>query len=1471
MTHYKLILLALLSILHLSLQASVEIRSERLTTSDGLADNSIRYIYQDNKGFLWLATLNGLSRYDGTSFVNFYPQEDKQLSLADHRIKSLTEDRHGFLWITTYADIFSCYDLQKDCFVDFTGCGKHNNHYREILLAEDVWLWGNSEGCIRVAFRNGTFTSETFGTHNQSLPTDNIHFIKENANGSIYIGTEKGLFCWHQGKLNNMQPDTDFRHALFYQDHTLFVSAEGKIWTLTPDHHLQLIGEIPLREKKNTLTGILPLKRNCIFFTSSGSFAFDLETYRTEQIHSQLNIPNGVVNTDNCGNYWVHNKTGNLYYINAETIAIKEFPLMLKEDVGFVDREQYHIIHDSRNIIWISTYGNGLFAYDLSTQQLQQFTADDNRSAPIGSNFLQNIIEDRSGSLWVSSEFSGVSHLNVINEGATRLYPESGKNTNRLNAIRMITKTEDENIWIGTRSGGLYLYNADLSIQKARYYRDINTYAIQEGPNGKKWVGTRGTGLYIGDQHYVHHPSDSSSLTHNAIFCIQKDRKGRMWIGTFGGGLALAISGKNGYTFRHFFDDQYGQRWVRCLIEDHNGWIWAGTSGGVFVFHPDRLIKDAHDYYSFNYANKALKSNEIRCIMQDRKGRVWIAETGTGFCVCAPHKDYEQLSFTHYNMSHGLVSGMVQSFAEDAQDRIWISTEYGMSCFHPEAETFENYFFSDLMLGNVYCENSSITLKDGRLAFGSHQGVVIINPAQVERVRNTASITFTDLKLNGISIRPGDPDSPLPSALAYVPSIQLKHYQNSFAIEFSTFDYSGTDLSKFSYKLENYEDKWSIPSTLNFAAYKNLSPGTYRLHVKACSAAGVWGNQEAVLEITVLPPFWKTWWAFLGYFILAVLLFYIIFRTMHNINSLRNKIKIEEQLTEYKLVFFTNVSHEFRTPLTLIQGALEKIQKAGKLSQEVTYAVKVMDKSTQRLLRLINQLIEFRKMQHNKLSLSLEEVDVIAFLYDIYLSFKDAAQTKHITFNFISSVPSYSMYIDRDKVDKSAYNLLSNALKYTPAHGKVELCANIDKINGKLIIKVSDTGVGIPKEKRNELFKRFMQSSFSSDSMGVGLHLTHELMNVHKGSISYEENPGGGSIFILTFPTDVSVYEEEDFLMSGHTLLQENELETLPEGSESGTIASDGSVTEVFTADRSTISFPTMEAYTTESLITGSSTAETTTISREKEAKPTEDTTIIPLNKQRILLIEDDSDVRAFLADALGALFDIVTAPDGTTGLQQARTCDPDLIISDVLMPGYSGFEVTKRLKSDFSTSHIPIILLTALSAPENHLQGVECGADAYITKPFSMKLLLASVSKLMEQREKLREKFTKDPHAVHATISVTQKDKEFADKLLLVMESQLSNPKLSVDDLASIMGMGRTVFYSKVRGVTGYSPAEYMRIMRMKKAAQLLSSNRYTVAEISYKVGINDPFYFSKCFKNQFGMSPSVYQKGKREGETFE
>jgi len=913
-----------------------------------------------------------------------------------------------------------------------------------------------------------------------------------------------------------------------------------------------------------------------------------------------------------------------------------------------------------------------------------------------------------------------------------------------------------------------------------------------------------------------------------------------MWIGTFGGGLDLAVPKKDKYIFRHFFNKTYGQKEIRTICEDRNGWIWVGTSEGVFVFDPDRIIKDPNDFYQYNLDNHALKSNEIKSIIQDKKGRIWIAESGIGFCVANIKNDYKDISFTHYTVNDGLVHSVVQAFIEDDEGNIWVSTEYGISCFNPENKIFNNYFFSNDILGNVYTEGCA-KLKDGRLAFGTNHGLIILNTKQIKNKEKILSVTFTDLKLNGISVRPADMDSPLTAALAYTDAISLKYYQSSFVIDFSTFDYPISTNTRFSYKLEGYDDDWSIPSTLNFAAYKNLPAGTYYLHVKACSVSGIWSDNEETLEIKVTPPFWATGWAFFVYILIAGIIMYFVYRTIRNINNLRNKIKVEKQLTEYKLVFFTNISHEFRTPLTLIQGALDRIHRTHNIPKEIRYSIKLMDKSTQRMLRLINQLLEFRKMQNNKLALSLEETDVIAFLYEIYLSFQDTAESKNMDFKFIPSVNSYKMYIDKGNIDKIAYNLLSNAFKYTPSGGKIEFSIYIDKQKQLLIMKVTDTGVGIPKEKRNELFKRFMQSSFSSDSIGVGLHLTHELVHVHKGNICYEENPSGGSIFIVTLPTDSSIYQSNDFLIPENAILKEEAQ-----------------------------NHPSLSALNEENAHSESEEEidkEVENIEKELKTELNASDQEGPLNKRKILIIEDDNDVREFLKEELTPYFEVAAEADGKNGLEYAHNNDIDLIISDVMMPGYNGFEITRKLKSDFSTSHIPIILLTALNAAESHLEGVKSGADSYITKPFSTKLLLASIFKLIEQRDKLKEKFSNDLSAKRPVMCTSDKDKEFVENLTKIVEEQLTNPEFTADDFASMMSLGRTIFYRKVRGVTGYTPKEYLRIMRMKKAAELLSTKKYTVSEVTYMVGINDPFYFSRCFKAQFGISPSSYQKRYQEG----
>ena len=1419
-----LLIFAFLSFYLSSVHASVEIRSNKLTTGDGLANNSIRYMFQDSKGFMWMGTVNGLSYYDGNSFVSIYPDPNLPVSLADPRIRNMEEDSNGFLWIATLSSLYSCYDLKHGRFVDFTGCGEYKQSYSKKIIASDqsIWLWDNNNGCRRVVYQNGQFSSQAYKKELGNLSSDEVILLYESYDspGHVWIGTRQGLWKYHEGKLEAMDTQGEsWEHIFSYDQYTCIITGKKEIYRHSlSNNRLEKIASLTELGDTGVITGSLRLQHQWVMFTATGSYILDPVTGKLRRF-SRLNIKNGNVTRDNKGNAWVHNYTGNVWYVNTSTGDIKPFQFLSSEHLGYIDVERYSIIHDSRDIIWITTYGNGLFAYDLNTGGLQHFTFEVSHSSHINSNYLQYIIEDRSGGIWVSSEFSGLSHLEILNKGTLRIYPNGENASDRSNTIRMLLRGKNGNVFMANRMGTLYEYDAGLKniLRKEKFTH--NVYSMCEDNEGQLWLGMRGIGLRIGpDQWYRHNSKDPGSLSNDNVYLIYRDRKGRMWIGTFGGGLNLAVKTDNGYQFKHFFQDSYGEKRVRVIQEDRNGMMWVGTNNGIYIFHPDSLIHAPKNYILYNHVNETFPSNEIRCLVNDHEGNMWIGTTGTGFAICNPGDDYQHLTFDCYSMKDGLPNGVIQSIVEDQDHKMWIATEYGISRFTPATKQIENYYFSSYTLGNVYSENTACINTDGRLLFGTNYGLVALDTHKVENMEKPVSTVFTGLHINGTHMLPGMEDSPLDETISNTRELKLKHYQNSFVIAFSTFNFL-SGASKYSYRMPPYDSEWSIPSAQNLATYRNLPPGKYQLQVKACNVAGMWGK-ESTLEIIIAPPFWQTTWAYLIYLVLIGIAGYFSFHIIRNFNRLRNRIAIEKQLTEYKLEFFTNISHEFRTPLTLIQGALNKLVNIENPPKEMQRPLRTMDKSTRRMLRLINQLLEFRKMQKSKLALSLEETDVIAFLYEIFLSFKDTSESKHMDFSFEPSQPSYKMYIDKGNLDKVTYNLLSNAFKYTPSNGKIIFKVDILEDKQQLRIQVIDNGIGIPKEKRSELFKRFMQSSFSHSSVGVGLHLTHELVNVHKGSISYEDNEGGGSVFTVILPTNSEIYQEKDFLVPNQLLIEEEEQQHAKE------------------------------------------------FIREEKPEDTFQPPVDPLNKRKVLIIEDDTDIREFLKEEVGIYFEVEVAADGTSGFEKASTYDADLIICDVLMPGMSGFEVTRKLKNEFTTSHIPIILLTALDIEEKYQEGIESGADAYITKPFNVSLLLARIFKLIELRDKLRQKYSNEPGLAHSIICTNDKDQKFSAKLNEVLNEHMTDTEFSVNDFAGIMGLGRTVFYKKVRGVTGYSPYEYLRVMRLKKAAEMLLTEDLTIAEVAYSVGINDPFYFSKCFKNQFGVSPSAYRKKLPEGE---
>ena len=1258
-----------------TLSLPIDVRVKFVTLQDGLPSNAVSDIYQDQKGFMWFSTNNGLARYDGNQ-MKVYLQDSAYASSSDRRVKRITEDKDfKYMWIYTASETFYCLDMTTGHLVDYLSEAKgwraqeRPLHFTQSKLQENglFYMWGPKDGGLIVDYRDGNFK----------------------------------------------------------------------------------VKHLSAKEMEAILPKLQDVKM------------------ADKQLVQKWKVPNGRVLTDNKGGKWIYNNTGILRKVVGDSLITLR---LLPNETNYIDYERFNIVEDNHGLVWISTYGKGLFVFNHDLNQGQHFVANEKGESPIASNYLLCITADRRDGVWVSAEYGGVSHLQVMDKGVVRIFPNGRENLDLSNVVRMVKKQRDGSVMVGTRDGCLYHYSADMAQMLVKSHFDSNIYSVVEMPQGRMWIGTRGKGIY---------GIPGLDFKNKKVFCLKPDDRGRMWIGTFGEGLSVAIPRGEGYEVRTFFADSVGLNEVRCLAIDRKGMLWGGTSGGLFCVDPTRFAADGKGLRVYK------RGSEIHDMLVDRQGRLWLTVPGEGL-VCMQDGNFRIL-----DASQGLINNMVQSVVETEDGNLWVSTLQGVSCWKAKDNSFDNYLFSRVMMGNVYNENSAVCLDDGRVLLGGNYGLTIINPSRISHVKGQTSVVFT--------------------SHPYSDEMTLSYEERSPKINFSTLDYSDVNNVKYTYWLEGYDSSWSVPSPTPWVNYQNLPFGSYRLHVKASYSDGIWGK-ESVLDISVEPPFYLSVWAWVFYALFLTVVIVMVVKSIREKNILKGKIKFEQEFTRYKLVYFTNIAHEFRTPLTLIQGSLEKekrIMKTNHWQLELEKTVRTMDKSVQRMLRLIDQLLEFRKMQAGKLKLSLQETDVVMFVQGICKMFDDAAESKQIDFKFESQLPAYLMYLDQQKMDKVVFNLLSNAFKYTHAKGTISVSLSFTDV---MTIRVADTGVGIPQEKRELLFSRFMQSSYTGESFGIGLHLTHELVRTHHGEITYQENEGGGSVFVVTIPLQKDCYEASDFLVKDSPILKAD-----------------------LTKERDG-----QEEKTTDAVPSAPSA---------------------PLNRRTILLIEDDNDVREFLLSELESCFDLKVASDGKAGIAMAKELDVDLIVSDVMMPGMNGFELTKRLKNSFETSHIPIILLTALSTDENVLEGTESGADAYITKPFSPQLLMARILQLLNQREILRQKFGKVPQEICSAMLRNEQDSLFVKRLDSIVYSRLGEQDLSVDKVAGLLHLGRTIFYKKVRGTTGYTPNEYIRVIRLRKAAELLKEGEKNVSEVAYAVGFDNPYYFSKCFKEQFGMPPSHYR----------
>lgn len=1360
---------------------SGNIRLEQLTTHDGLSQNTVRCLLQDKKGFIWVGTLNGLNRYDGRKFTVYRTNMGLPQPISDNRIRALYEDRSGIIWVKTVEGHYHCFDPKKEGFVNILPDSADLTYDHLFESTKGVWLYSKSNGCVH----NG-----------RRYALGAVHFIFEDPLHGTWIGTDKHLYKLDSHNNPVVAFEGNFIKALTKEQQLYFIKKEGLV-VYDLKTQTSVSNNLTALPAGAILTDGTLLANNRILLGTQqhGLQVLDLNTNQLIPCSKLFNeeIPGHIdIETDQDHGIWINNHTGNVWYFDPVQEFSQRISLIPANVMKVIDDCRFCFAADHKGKVWITTYGGGLFCFDKLNRQVQRFVYDPDNPNGLSSNYLLSVIADRSGLIWVGAEHTGLQKLTPQSLHVTHIFPETQTPERyAANGVKTIFEDSYKRIWVSTRNGALYLYNDHL--EKTRSLEHLlpgqcaNIYCITEDDKGYLWIGTKGDGVYI-----VHRDSLQQKARHfllptgdnRLVYTIMEDRQQRMWVGTFGSGLFLATyKGGNQLEWKNFFHDGVNPVYIRCLMQDRQNQLWAGTNNGLLVFNPDQLLAGKGNVTTYH---AGLGSNEIKSLCEDHKGRIWIGTTGGGFSRYLPQKK----TFVNYTTEQGLSHDVVNSMLEDAQGNLWVSTENGLTRFNPEKSTFEVFYFANNALGNLFSEGACLRRENGQLLWGSLNGFYSFFPEQLKNGNGDAPVLLTGLSVAGNPV-------PLEESISTARSITLEPGQKVFSISFASLAFRNPQQNKYTYILENYEDEWNAPSSYNVATYRNLPPGKYTFKVRGTNDDGTWSKQEARIQLTVLPPFWRSNVAIilsLGLIIAMVMSVIIINRRIHR---LQHAVALEKELTEYKLNFFTDISHEFRTPLSLIVSAMEQLlpgKQGGKHLQ-------IMQRQVAHLMRLADQLLDFRKIQHKKLQLQVQETEVIQFIQDICNGFSDLAAQKQITLSFQSNVDAYMAWVDPGKLDKMLYNLLSNAHKFTPAGGRIDLIVQADHI---LSIKVMDNGIAISEEKQHMIFQRFTQLNFSPTGTGIGLSLTKELVTLHKGEISFENNADAGVTFKINIPVHKQAYLADE--IAAHTVCKAPELPFFD----------DTDTTEI----------------------------------------------VVPSSRYSVLIIEDNPDISAYLATTLSRYFHIYTAANGREGLEQAIAQSPDLIVCDVMLPGMSGLDITHRIRGEFQTCHIPVVLLTALSSGEHQLQGIDAGADAYITKPFSTRFLLTTIIRIIEQREKIRKRFANDPGFFAVHISENEADQQFLEKINMIIEKNLDNAQFSVDDFALSMKMGRTLFYKKVKGLTGYSPNEYIRLVRVKKAAELLNTGEYTVAEVAYKVGMNDPFYFSKCFKTQFGVPPSVHLK---------
>lgn len=1321
--------------------------STSYTMDDGLAANRIYNILQDSLGFMWFCTDDGLSRFDGIRFKNYY-LSDYVKTAVSNRVRSILIDRRNKMWIG-FDNGIVIYDSHTDTFKPFET------------------------------------TTET-GESLEASVTDMI----EDSDGEIWIATNgKGLYRFSPHSTTQLSV---YRHI--------------------PDNIHSLT--------QNSLTSLLQDSKQNIWVgtESEGVCCFDKKTnkFTTYKKTNDLNSlsDNSILKLfeDSHGNLWIGTFQNGIDLFNPSTQTFSNFQDKSQENLLY----HIHDIKEYRPGELLIASDNGIGFFKVENGTISKSNNPPFRISTETDKFIHAIYIDKEESLWMGTYFDGLKFYSTFQNYfhyyscTSSLYDQSGK------VINVIREDKDNFFWIGTDDNGIFRFNDKT--QEIIPFRDAESigttyYCIHDLllDGNKLFAATYERGLEIFDletgemKSYLHNPEDSASIPSSNVFCLYKASNGHIYIGT-SNGLCYYNPRQHNITKIGTIPGR-----ISCIVEDYSGTIWIGTRiNGLFSYN---IKTEKINSYHHSDSPNSLTSDAISTLCMDQRKRLWIGTYGWGLCRYNSESD----DFTGYkqlNLPNKIVSSIIPT-----GDLLWISTNKGLAQFNIETGHLKTYSKSNGLYNEQFTSGAGYESSDGRIFLGSTNGFCYFSPQNLQENRYNPPVILTNITISGKDVNEKTPDSPLQNSIVYTSKISLKHSQSVVGFDFAALSYIAPKENGYQYMLEGLDSDWQFTKgSNNHLSYANLPAGEYILRIRGTNSDKIWSTHEVELKIKVLPSFFRSRLAYIIYIIVLLIIilltvWYYIKRT-ENIQKERirrlNDEK-EKELYDSKINFFTNIAHEIRTPLSLIIGPLEYLIEKTDSDDIYREYLGIIEQNYKRLHALVTQLLDFRKVDADAYKLSYDSYNVKDAINKVIRIFELSVLQKKVTID-ISSIPEEMMIVtDEEAFIKIISNLLSNALKY--AKSMIQIA--VVEMDMEIVITITDDGIGITNEEKDKIFKAFYQvktnSKINKLGIGIGLHMTRSLVQLMNGKIEVADRSDGesGVSISVYLPKQMVILPEQPVRKVEDMIIQENNMEEMEE----------------------------LE------LTTGH----------------TQDS---PGKRYGVMVVDDNPEILDFLSRILSEEYFVISASSGEEALRILEKNNIDLVICDVMMDKMDGFEVCSKIKSNINISHIPVILLTAKTDTESKIKGLDAGADAYIEKPFSPIHLKAQLCNLLLKRERLQKDFAALPFTDLRTTTHNKLDEEFMERCTEIILHNIEDPSFSVNILAQELNMSRTSLFTKIKGIIGMTPNDFIKTTRLKKACKMMMEGKYRITEIGFLVGFSSSSYFAKCFQKQYGMLPSEFLK---------